>query len=97
MTATRVTPGLGTREPDSTGASGRAGRLAEGLPGSPSQAHLPPRDGPASQARRAQGQEGLGVPRLCLCGDCQEVGRCPPRCPPEPHILAKDASAGTRH
>ena len=51
MTATRVTPGLGTREPDSTRAGGRAGRLAEGLPGSPSQAHLPPCDGPASWAR----------------------------------------------
>ena len=51
MTATRVTPGLGTRVPDSTGAGGRAGTLAEGLPGSPAPARLLPLHGPGSQAR----------------------------------------------
>lgn len=88
MTATQVTPGLGTRVLDSTGAARQPGRLAEGLLGSPAPAWLPCRHGPGSQARCAQGAEGLGVLCLCLCGDCQALGHRPPRHAPKPRTLA---------
>lgn len=86
MTATQVTPGLGTWVRDSPEAGRRAGTLAEGFPGSPA----PIGHGPGSQARRAQGQEGLGVSCLCLCGDRQAVGHHPSSQShhPEPHAVA---------
>lgn len=92
MTAMRVTPGLGTWVLDFPGAGGQIGRRAEGF----SRSLAPTSHGPGSQARRAQGQEGLGVPRLCLHGDRQAVGRCPPSCSPKPHTLA-GTSASTGH
>lgn len=94
MTAMWVTPGLGTQVPDSTGAGKQTGRLAEGFPRNPG----PPLHGPGSQARCVQGQEGLGVPCLRFCGDCQEVGHYPPSSSyyPEPHALA-NASVSTSH
>lgn len=93
MTAMRVTPGLGTWVLDSPGAGGQTGTRAEGF----SRSLAPTSHGPGSQARRAQGQEGLGVPRLRLRGDRQAVGRRPPPCSPKPHTLAStSASPGHR-
>lgn len=94
MTATWVTPGLGTQVLNSTGASGQTVRLAEGLPQSPP--WLLPCHGPGSWAHWAQGQEGLGVLCLCLCGDCQAEGHRPSRHSPEPHALP-GTSASTDH
>lgn len=92
MTAMRVTPGLGTWVLDSPGAGRQAGRRAEGF----WRNLAPTSHGQRSQARCAQGQEGLGVPRLCVRGDRQAVGRCPPSCSPKPHALAS-TSASTGH
>lgn len=94
MTAMWVTPSLGTWVLDSPGAGGQTGRRAEGF----SRSLAPTSHGPGSQARRAQGQEGLGVPRLRLRGDRQAVGRRPPTRSPKPHTLASaSARAGHGH
>lgn len=96
MTATLMTPGLGTRVSDPSGQAGRqTGRLAEGLPGSPPPAWLPRRHGPGSQAPCTQGQEGLGILCLCLCGDCQALGHRPPRHSPKPRSLASPRASGS--
>lgn len=92
MTAMWVTPSLGTWVLDSPGAGGQTGRRAEGF----SRSLAPTSHGPGSQARRAQGQEGLGVPRLRLRGDRQAVGCRPPTRSPKPHTLAS-ASARASH
>lgn len=92
MTAMWVTPSLGTWVLDSPGAGGQTGRRAEGF----SRSLAPTSHGPGSQARRAQGQEGLGVPRLRLRGDRQAVGCRPPTRSPKPHTLAS-ASARAGH
>lgn len=92
MTAMWVTPSLGTWVLDSPGAGGQTGRRAEGF----SRSLAPTSHGPGSQARCAQGQEGLGVPRLRLRGDRQAVGCRPPTRSPKPHTLAS-ASARASH
>lgn len=89
MTATPMTPGLGTRAPEPSGQAGtQTGRLAEGLRRSSTPAWLPCHHGPGSRAHCPQGQEGLGVLCLCLCGDGQAQGHRPPHHSPKPHTLA---------
>lgn len=92
MTAMRMTPGPGTWVLDSTGAGGQTDRLVEGF----LRSRLPACHGSGSQAGRAQGQEGLGVPCLRLCGDLQAEGRRPPSYSPKPHALS-NTSASTGH
>lgn len=89
MTATPMTPGLGTRAPEPSGQAGtQTGRLAEGLHRSSPPAWLPCHHGPGSRAHCPQGQEGLGVLCLCLCGDGQAQGHGPPHHSSKPHTLA---------
>lgn len=84
-----------------------AGRQQAHYPKACQRAHsptgFPPCHGPGSrpgpcQARSAQGEEGLSVLCLCLSGDCQAVGCCPPHhCPhPQSDTLA-DTPAGTHY
>lgn len=87
----------------STGAGRQQAHYPEACQRAHSPTGFPPCHGPGSrpgpcQAHSAQGEEGLSVLCLCLSGDCQAVGCCPPHHCPHPHSdTLADTPAGTHY
>lgn len=83
MTSMQVTAGLGTPGAQLHWGSQGQAHYTKACQRAHSPTGFPPYHGPGSrpgpcQAFGAQGEEGLSVLCLCLGGDCQAVGRCPP-------------------